>query len=88
MTRRRPYHEISRGRVKATIWYEVLNGVPRFNVVFTRLFDDAERWWDAARFQGDDMLVLGQLAEEVHEWIWQQSYKVSWDDGGGSEGTS
>ena len=86
---RRPYHEISRGRVKATIWHEVLHGIPRFNVAFTRMFNDAERWWDAACFQRDDMPVLGQLADDVHEWIWQQSARLMRREGeGGTDGTS
>lgn len=89
MTGKRPFHEISRGTVKATIWYEMLCGIRRFNVAFTRIANDAERWWDATCFQRDDMPVLGQLADDVHEWIWEQSHPLGQTDGDdGVEGTS
>ena len=89
MTRQRPFHEISRGRVKATVWHDSLNGVTRFHISFTRLFNDGERWWDGACFQRDDLPALGRLADDVHAWIWQQAYKLNRADGdGGVEGGS
>lgn len=86
MTLRKPFHVISDGRVKATIWHETSNGTTRFNVAFTRLFNDQERWWDAACFQHDDMAALGRLADDVDAWIWQQSHKLRQGEGDGGVG--
>ena len=89
MTFKKPFHVLSDGRVKATIWHEILDGRTRFNVAFTRLFNDNERWWDAACFQRDDMPALGRLAEDVHFWIAEYSQKHCDTDGGADgEGTS
>ena len=85
MTLRKPYHVISDGRVKATIWHEDRDGGTQFNVAFTRLFNDSERWWDGACFQPDDMPALGRLADDVHLWIVEQTAKYGQFDGG-SEG--
>ena len=85
MRLKKPYHEIKDGRVKATIWHEDRDGGTQFNVAFTRLFLDNERWWDSACFHPDDMPALGRLADDVHLWIAEQSAKYGQVDGG-SEG--
>ena len=85
MRLKKPYHEIKDGRVKATIWHEERDGGTQFNVAFTRLFLDNERWWDSACFHLDDMPALGRLADDVHLWIAEQSAKYGQADGG-SEG--
>jgi hypothetical protein len=76
VTLRKPFHVLSDGRVKATIWHETHDGRTRFNVAFTRLFNDHERWWDAACFQRDDMPALGRLAEDVQLWIAEHLRKL------------
>jgi hypothetical protein len=86
MTLRKPYHVISDGLVKATIWHETSNGATRFNFAFTRLFNDQERWWGAACFQHDDMAALGRLADDVDAWNWQQSHKLRQGEGDGGVG--
>ena len=89
MTFKKPFHVLSDGRVKATIWYETHDGRTRFNVAFTRLFNDNERWWDAACFQRDDMPALGRLADDVNFWIGEYSQKLCQVDGeADGEGTS
>ena len=82
MTLKKPFHVLSDGRVKATIWHEILDGRTRFNVAFTRLFNDNERWWDGACFQRDDMPALGRLADDVQYWIAEFSEKLGHGDGG------
>jgi hypothetical protein len=89
MTLKKPFHVLSDGRVKATIWHEILDGRTRFNVAFTRLFNDNERWWDAACFQRDDMPALGRLANDVQLWIAEHLRKLGLPDGAAEgEGTS
>jgi hypothetical protein len=72
MTIDKAFHVIRNGRVKATIWHEVRDGVTRFRVAFTKLINDDHRWWDSGCFHRDDMPALSRLAEDVHLWITQQ----------------
>lgn len=67
------FHEIKKGRVKATIWHETESGITRYNVAFTRTVDDPERWWEASSFQRSDMPAVAKLAEDVNAWICLQS---------------
>lgn len=76
MTRQKAYHEMTDGRVKVTIWHETVNGAIRFNVAFTRLFNEAERWWDSTCFQEDDMPALGRLSNDVSLWICENAYRL------------
>jgi len=83
------FHELSQGKVKATIWHETIGGETHFNVAFTRLFNNGERWWDAACFHKEDMPALGRLAEDVHLWLSLQAKampQAGAEDG--TEGTS
>ena len=85
MILKKPFHTIRDGRVKATIWHETLDGKTRFNIAFTRLFNDNDRWWDSACFHRDDMPALGRLADDVNLWIAEQSQKAGLNESG-SEG--
>jgi len=76
MTRQKPFHELTDGRVKVTIWHETVNGVVRFNINFTRLFNEADRWWDSTCFQEDDMPAVGRLAGDVSLWILENAYRL------------
>jgi hypothetical protein len=75
------FHVIRDGRVKATIWHEVRDGVRRFHVAFTKLVTDDNRWWDSGCFQRDDMPSLSRLADDVHLWISQQAKRLAPADG-------
>jgi len=86
MRRDRAFHEITKGRVKATIWYQTVGGKTKVNIAFTRVFNEADRWWDGACFEQTDMPLLGTLAFDVHEWLYQHAFRE--DQGSGGEGTS
>lgn len=92
MTRRKPYYEITEGRVKVTIWYEVVDGRTRFNVAFARLFTEADRWWDASCFRQEDMPALSRLASDVGLWIEQENLRLEAEataaDGGDNGGAA
>jgi len=84
------FHIIDAGRVKATIWHENdSEKKTQFNIAFTKLCRDDERWWDSTCFRIDDMPALATLAKDVHTWITLQSQSQSQIDGDESaEGTS
>jgi hypothetical protein len=64
--------ELKDGMVKATIWHEIRDGEKHFNIAFTRLFKDSDRWWDGAYFQKQDIPALCRLANDADLWISQQ----------------
>ncbi|MBX6311786.1 MAG: hypothetical protein IRY99_02530 [Isosphaeraceae bacterium] len=69
---KRPYLELKDGMVKATIWHEIRDGQKHFNIAFSRLFKDNDRWWDGAYFQRQDIPALCRLANDADLWIRQQ----------------
>ncbi|HEY7326611.1 MAG TPA: hypothetical protein VH592_03155 [Gemmataceae bacterium] len=69
---KRPFMELKDGMVKATIWHEIRDGEKHFNIAFTRLFKDSDRWWDGAYFQKQDIPALCRLANDADLWISQQ----------------
>jgi len=85
MTRQKPFHELTDGKVKVTIWHETVNGVVRFNINFTRLFNEADRWWDSTCFQEDDMPAVGRLARDVSLWILENAGRL--EAAAGAEGS-
>jgi hypothetical protein len=86
---KRPFLELKDGMVKATIWHEIRDGVTHFNIAFTRLFRDSDRWWDGAYFQRQDMSAICRLATDADLWIAEQRQGESMDDDdSGIEGTS
>ena len=86
---KRPYMELKDGMVKATIWHEIRDGEKRFNIAFTRLFKDSDRWWDGAYFRPQDMAALCRLATDADLWISQQAEREGpADDDSGTEGAS
>lgn len=69
---KRPFLELNDGMVKATIWHEIIDGEKHYNIAFTRLFRENDRWWDGACFQRQDMAALCRLATDADLWISQQ----------------
>lgn len=88
MTLKKLFHVISAGRVKATIWHETKDGTTLFNVAFTKLFTDQERWWDGSYFQVTDLPAIGRLADDVRLWIAKQSRRLGSVDGFDGDGSS
>ena len=80
---KRPYLELKDGMVKAIIWHEIRDGQKHFNIAFTRLFKDSDRWWDGAYFQRQDMPALCRLATDADLWIAEQRQRenVAEDEG-------
>jgi hypothetical protein len=85
---KRSFLEMKDGMVKATIWHEIRDGQKHFNIAFSRLFKDSDRWWDGAYFTRQDMPALCRLANDADLWISQQRQRENLADDGESEGAS
>ncbi len=70
----RPVHEIRFGRIKALIWKnESDQGIPRFNVTFSRLYKTGEEWAESTSFGRDDLPLVMKAADDAHTWIFTQA---------------
>ena len=66
----KPIHEIRFSKIRAAIWENrTTAGKPIYNVTFSRLYRDGERWKDSTSFSRGDLLLLGKLADAVHTWF-------------------
>jgi len=70
--KKKPVHEIRRGRIRAAIWENETQNGTRHNVTFSRLYNDGEQWHDSKSFGRDDLLLLGKVADEAQTWIFDQ----------------
>ncbi len=71
----KPIHEVRIGAVKAAVWRnEVNGGGVRYNVTFSRLYEDKQddQWKSTDSFGRDDLLVLAKVADSAHTWIIQE----------------
>ena len=71
MANRKPVDEVRIGRVKGTIWK---NGTefdaPRYNVTFSRLYKDGDKWQNTQSFGRNDLLTLAKVADLAHTRIY------------------
>ena len=78
---KRPIHEVRMGRVRAAIWENDTQNGTRYNVTFSRLYREDDKWKDSSSFGRDDLPLLGKVADQVHSWIYQQSQSQSGPEG-------
>ena len=66
-----PVTTIQHGRLKAVIWeFEDLDRIVSCNVTFSRTYDEDDREFRATdRFGADDLVALGELVDEAHQFI-------------------
>ena len=65
----KPAAELRIGTVKATVWENEVGGIPRHNVVFSRLYKGGEQWKTTQTFGRNDLLVLVKMADQAHTLI-------------------
>lgn len=65
----KPAHEIRLGMIKAAIWANDTESGRRFNVTFSRLYQQDGEWRSTESFGRDDLLLLGKVADLSHSWI-------------------
>ena len=69
MEKNRPAHEIRIGALKAVIWANQTSEGVFHNVVFSRIYKDAEGWKSTGRFRRDDLPVVAKLADKAFDWL-------------------
>ena len=76
-TNQKPAHEVRLGSIKAAVWKNPTENGVRFNVTFTRLYRQNEKWASTDSFGRDDLLLLAKVADQTHSWIHQQEQQES-----------
>ena len=69
----KPIHEVRLGVMKAAVWRNVTEAGVRYNVTFSRLYEDGDQWKSTESFGRDDLLLLAKLADQVHTWIYEHA---------------
>ena len=70
MANHKPVDEVRIGRVKATIWKNGTEDAPRYNVTFSRLYKDGDKWQNTQSFGRNDLLTLAKVADLAHTRIY------------------
>ena len=73
MPKQKPAHEIRLGRVKATIWSNVMENGTRHNVTVSRLYRDGDEWKQTPSFGRDDLPLVARVVDLAHLWIYAQA---------------
>jgi hypothetical protein len=68
-----PVHEVRLGRIKAAVWENTTENGIRHNVTISRLYKDGTQWKDSASFGRDDLPLVIKVADQAHNWIFNQS---------------
>ena len=68
-----PVHEVRLGRIKAAVWENTTENGVRHNVTICRLYKDGTQWKDSASFGRDDLPLVIKVADQAHNWIFNQS---------------
>ena len=71
-TKTRPVHELRMGRIRAAIWANETQNGTRHNVTVSRIYKDGDDWKDSTSFGRDDLPLLVKVADQCHDWIFQQ----------------
>jgi hypothetical protein len=69
----KPSSEIRIGAIKAAIWQNETKAGTRYNVTFSRIYEDGDTWKSTESFSRDDLLLLAKVADLAHSWICAQS---------------
>ena len=68
-TKKKPFHSLKVGMVKAAIWRNETPFGPRFNTTFSRVYRKDDQWHVSDSFGRDDLLSLAKLADLAHSFI-------------------
>ncbi len=65
----RPVHTIRHGKLKASIWRNVTDKGPIYNVTIVRGFRQNEQWKDSHSFGYNDLPIVAKLLNDCHSYI-------------------
>ncbi len=71
--KQKPIHEVRLGFIKAAVWKNETENGTRFNVSFSRIYKDGDKWSHTESFGRDDLLLVGKVADQAHSWIFAQA---------------
>ena len=83
--KKRPVHEVRRGRIKAAIWENETQNGTRYNVTISRLYKDGEQWKDSTSFGRDDLPLVRKVADLAHTWIFESASETNGNGGGNGD---
>ncbi len=70
---KQPVHEVRFGLIKAAVWRNQTKVGERFNVTFTRLYRNGDRWSESSHYGRDDLPLIAKAADLAHTWIFEQN---------------
>lgn len=68
----RPVHELRLGKCKAAVWANPTEQGTRYNVTFSRIYKQDDRWESTGSFGRDDLPLIAKLADQAHTWIYEK----------------
>ncbi len=71
--KQKPIHEVRLGFIKAAVWKNETESGIRYNVTFTRIYKDGDKWNHTDSFGREDLLLVGKVADQAHSWIFAQA---------------
>ena len=76
--RQKPVHEIRKGDVRATIWFNQNPGRRGwYSVTISRVYSRGYQLQYASSFRYDDLMDIRKVARRAHFWIWWQGGSLS-----------
>lgn len=72
MSNDRPIHEIRLGKCKVAVWANPTEQGTRYNVTFSRIYKQDDRWESTGSFGRDDLPLVAKLADQAHTWIYER----------------
>ena len=79
----RPAYEKRLGAIRVTVWENVNDGRPWYNVAITRRYKDGDQWRETATFNGlGDLAQVGAAVQLAQDWIQKRQDDVACDEAG------
>jgi len=69
--KKKPVETVRIGCVSASIWENKTEHGSRYNVTFSRSYNDGNEWKRTESFGRDDLLLLAKMANEAHTRVCQ-----------------
>jgi len=64
-----PVHVVDRGRVRASVWENIVNDAPQHKVTLTRSFKRGSSWHRGRTFYADELSAVLEATASAQRWI-------------------